>query len=337
MRIIVTGGAGFIGSHLVRKLINTGHNVLNIDDLTYAANTEYLKTVENSEGYTFLKADICNTDKMIAAFTDFSPDAVLHLAAESHVDRSIASAHNFLQTNVNGTFSMLEAARLYWEQNNKSEQFRFVHVSTDEVYGSLQKEDAPFNENSQYLPNSPYSASKASSDHLARAWFRTYGLPCIITHCSNNFGPCQHDEKLIPTIIRNAVTGNPLPVYGSGENIRDWIYVEDHVDGLIAALEKGKVGEVYNFGGNHEISNIDLVKQICIYLDKIIPLPSQHSYEQQISFVEDRKGHDFRYAICNKKSDRDLGWAPAWEFDTALAETIGWYLEKHQSGKGCPK
>ncbi len=326
MRIIVTGGAGFIGSHLVWKLVNQGHDVLNIDNLTYAANLAYLQSVEKSGLYSFLKNDICDNAAMRAAFLSFQPDSILHLAAESHVDRSITSALDFLHTNVNGTFSLLDAALSYWETLNKPADFRFIHVSTDEVYGSLKKDDAPFNESSQYLPNSPYSSSKAASDHLARAWFKTYGLPVIITHCSNNFGPCQHSEKLIPTIIRKALAGSPLPVYGTGENIRDWIYVGDHVEGLISALQKGQPGEVYNFGGNKEISNIDMVNRICEHLDQLRPMANLKPHSSLISFVEDRKGHDFRYAICNAKSTRELGWMPTWQFDEALVETIHWYL-----------
>ena len=290
MKILITGGAGFIGSALIRFLIkNTDHVVLNVDKLTYAANLDALKEVEDNSKYRFLKADICDEKAMEKAFNDFQPDAVMHLAAESHVDRSIAVSSEFIETNINGTHVLLSVARAYWESRDKFDHFKFIHVSTDEVYGSLMPEAPKFTEKTPYAPNSPYSASKAASDHLVRAWYETYGFPAIITHCSNNYGPYQNPEKLIPLIITSALKGDKLPVYGKGENIRDWIYVEDHVRGLVEILLKGRGGEVYNMmGGENEIRNIDVVNKMCDILDEISFRGDGKSYKEQIAFVEDR-------------------------------------------------
>lgn len=327
MRIIVTGGAGFIGSHLVLSLVREGHHVLNIDKLTYAANIDYLAPVLDNSLYSFAKLDICDKSAISDAIEAYQPDMLMHLAAESHVDRSIDNADSFIQTNLVGTASLLSSALSYYSAK-KTGDFKFIHVSTDEVYGDLQAEDPKFCEESNYKPNSPYSASKAGSDHLARAWYRTYDLPVIITHCSNNYGPHQHDEKLIPTVIAKAVSGQSIPVYGNGQNVRDWIHVHDHVAGLMCVVTSGKKGETYNFGGDNEIRNIDLVHKICAILDEKRPLQGGKSYAGQISFVTDRKGHDIRYAVNNDKSQRDLRWKPQNALDTGLRETIDWYLKK---------
>ncbi len=327
MRIIVTGGAGFIGSHLVLSLVREGHHVLNIDKLTYAANIDYLAPVLDNSLYSFAKLDICDKSAISDAIEAYQPDMLMHLAAESHVDRSIDNADSFIQTNLVGTASLLSSALSYYSAK-KTGDFKFIHVSTDEVYGDLQAEDPKFCEESNYKPNSPYSASKAGSDHLARAWYRTYDLPVIITHCSNNYGPHQHDEKLIPTVIAKAVSGQSIPVYGNGQNVRDWIHVHDHVAGLMCVVTSGKKGETYNFGGDNEIRNIDLVHKICAILDEKRPLQGGKSYAGQISFVTDRKGHDIRYAVNNDKSQRDLRWKPQNALNTGLRETIDWYLKK---------
>ena len=327
MRIIVTGGAGFIGSHLVLSLVREGHHVLNIDKLTYAANIDYLAPVLDNSLYSFAKLDICDKSAISDAIEAYQPDMLMHLAAESHVDRSIDNADSFIQTNLVGTASLLSSALSYYSAK-KTGDFKFIHVSTDEVYGDLQAEDPKFCEESNYKPNSPYSASKAGSDHLARAWYRTYDLPVIITHCSNNYGPHQHDEKLIPTVIAKAVSGQSIPVYGNGQNVRDWIHVHDHVAGLMCVVTSGKKGETYNFGGDNEIRNIDLVHKICAILDEKRPLQGGKSYAGQISFVTDRKGHDIRYAVNNDKSQRDLRWKPQKALNTGLRETIDWYLKK---------
>lgn len=324
-KVLVTGGAGFIGSHLVLELVEKrGLQVLNIDKLGYASNLKPLEHLPRSL-YKFEQIDICETELLKKSLMDFAPDTVFHLAAESHVDRSIAGSDIFIKSNIEGTHSLLKVAREFYEKNQTS-NFRFVHVSTDEVYGSLQPGEPAFTEEHPYKPNSPYSASKASSDHLARAWFETYKFPVMTTHCSNNYGPQQYPEKLIPLMITNALAGKHLPVYGNGKNIRDWIYVQDHVLGLIATAEKGKLGEVYNFGGENEIENITIVQQICSHLDQLRPRADKKSYREQIQFVTDRQGHDFRYAINNAKARRELGWSPKWNFEQGLLQTIQWYL-----------
>lgn len=319
-RLLITGGAGFIGSALLRRALSDGHEVLNIDKLTYAANPASLSDIENDPNYQFLKADICDRAAMDKAFAQFKPDAVFHLAAESHVDRSIDGAADFIQTNIVGTFTLLEAARAY----DRPDGFRFVHVSTDEVFGDLSVDDPAFTESHHYAPSSPYSASKAGSDHLVRAWGRTYGLPILLTNCSNNYGPRQHAEKLIPVVIAKALARQPIPIYGTGENIRDWLYVDDHADALMTVWENGTLGESYNIGGNAELTNIDLVKKICAILDDRLG-GAPHS--DLISFVTDRPGHDRRYAMNIDKINRDLGWAPSMSLDDGLTKTVDWYLE----------
>ncbi|MBP0443550.1 dTDP-glucose 4,6-dehydratase [Roseomonas sp. SSH11] len=327
MRVIVTGGAGFIGSALVRLLVlELGHEVLVIDKLTYAGDRRTIAGCEGRPGFSFLQADICDAERMRTAFADFAPDAVMHLAAESHVDRSIASAAPFIQTNVMGTFSLLEAARslvaTYDEARRKA--FRFLHVSTDEVFGSLGPTGV-FTETTPYDPRSPYSASKAGSDHLARAWHETYGLPTIITNCSNNYGPYHFPEKLIPLVTLNALEGVPLPVYGDGSNIRDWLFVEDHVRALVAAVTRGRVGETYNIGGRSERTNLQVVHAICDTLDRL--RPADRPRRELITFVADRPGHDRRYAIDPGKAERELGWRSSVTFEQGIERTIRWYLE----------
>jgi dTDP-glucose 4,6-dehydratase len=327
MRIMVTGGAGFIGSAFVRMMVRErGHEVLNVDKLTYAASPEALEEVAHDPRHRLLRADICERAAIAEAFAAFAPDAVVHLAAESHVDRSIDGPTAFVMTNVVGTCAMLEAALAYWRglPAGRGDRFRFVHVSTDEVYGSLGPEGR-FTETSRYDPNSPYAASKAASDHLARAWHRTYGLPVLVTNCSNNYGPYQFPEKLIPLTVIKALAGEPLPVYGTGENVRDWIHVEDHARGLEAALSRGQVGEGYNFGGSSERRNIDVVRAICAAVDAQRPGGSPR--ERLISFVADRPGHDARYAIDDGKARAELGWAPRRSFEAGLADTVRWYLD----------
>ena len=343
-RFMITGGAGFIGSSLIRFLIEkTSHQVLNLDKLTYASNIESLKNVSKNSRYQFVQGDICNKEIISKLFTEFKPDIVMHLAAETHVDRSIDGPANFIQTNVIGTLVMLECAREYWNKKKNKNNFIFHHISTDEVYGSLNKTDL-FTEQSNYDPSSPYSASKASSDHLVRAWYRTYGLPIVITNCSNNYGPYQFPEKLIPLIILNALDRKPLPVYGNGKNIRDWLYVEDHVRALYRVVTEGKVGEMYNIGGHNEKANIDIVKIICKILDKLVPVSlevnkthktnhvkqkkvkSIKSYNDLITFVADRPGHDLRYAIDESKIKKELNWKPEESFKTGIKKTVQWYL-----------
>jgi len=327
MRVLVTGGAGFIGSALVRYLVSeVGADVLNIDKLTYAGNLASLKAIENAPNYRFLKADICDRSAVSIAFEDFRPDYVMHLAAESHVDRSITGAADFIETNINGTFSMLEAARQYWQGLPADEKvaFRMLHVSTDEVYGSL-GEDGLFAETTPYDPSSPYSASKAASDHLATAWERTYGLPVIISNCSNNYGPFHFPEKLIPLIILNALERKPLPVYGSGSNIRDWLYVDDHARALWLIVQRGRLGEKYNVGGRNERRNIDVVQRVCAIMDEVRPGRAPHS--DLISYVTDRPGHDARYAIDATKLETELGWKALENFDSGIRKTVDWYLE----------
>lgn len=327
MRILVTGGAGFIGSALVRHLVReAGAEVLNVDKLTYAGNLASLTAIENAPNYRFLKADICDRARMAEAIESFRPDRIMHLAAESHVDRSISGAGAFVETNVMGTFSLLEAARHYWSELPSAEKlaFRFLHVSTDEVYGSL-GEDGLFHELTPYDPSSPYSASKAASDHLAIAWQRTYGLPVVVSNCSNNYGPFHFPEKLIPLIILNALDGRPLPVYGAGANIRDWLYVEDHARALDLIAAHGRPGEKYNVGGRNERRNIDVVRRICDLLDELRPKARPHT--DLIAFVTDRPGHDARYAVDASKLETELGWKARETFESGISSTVRWYLE----------
>lgn len=326
MKILVTGGAGFIGSNLVHYLINNTENtILNVDKLTYAANIGSLKKIKHNERYFFYQEDICNKDKIKDIFDYFQPDAIMNLAAESHVDRSIDGSEEFIKTNILGTYTLLECARSYLNKHKK-ENFRFLHISTDEVFGSLEG-CGFFTENTPYSPNSPYSASKASSDHLVRAWHHTYGLPTLVTNCSNNYGPYQFPEKLIPLIILNALAGKGLPIYGQGTNIRDWLFVEDHVEALYLVLKDGKIGETYNIGGNCEIQNLDVVKNICSILDELRPISTGNSYFDQVVFVQDRPGHDMRYAIDASKIKNKLGWVPKETFETGIRKTIQWYLD----------
>jgi dTDP-glucose 4,6-dehydratase len=327
MRIIVTGGAGFIGSAVCRHLITrTDADVVNLDKLTYAGNLESVRTVSSSPRYRFAQADICDAQSVERLFEEVAPDAVLHLAAESHVDRSITGSQSFIDTNILGTYVMLEAARRYWSglAGASKSKFRFLHVSTDEVYGSLGPEGL-FSESTPYDPSSPYAASKAASDHLAVAWFRTYGLPVIVSNCSNNYGPYQFPEKLIPLMILNALEGKPLPVYGNGSNVRDWLYVEDHAKALLLILKNGRLGETYNVGGRNERTNLQVVKNICTALDELSPKGRPH--DQHIAYVLDRPGHDHRYAIDAGKLERELGWRPEESFASGLIRTVQWYLE----------
>lgn len=327
MRILVTGGAGFIGSALVRYLVGeVGAEVLTVDKLTYAGNRASLRLVENAPNHRFLKADICDRPAMVQAFEEFRPDVVMHLAAESHVDRSITGSADFIQTNIVGTYTLLEAARHYWGslEGDARQAFRFLHVSTDEVYGSL-GETGLFEEVTPYDPSSPYSSSKAASDHLAIAWQRTYGLPVVVSNCSNNYGPYHFPEKLIPLTILNAMEGKPLPVYGNGANIRDWLFVEDHARALHLVATRGRLGEKYNIGGRNERRNIDVVKRICALLDQFRPADAPH--EKLITYVTDRPGHDARYAIDATKLENELGWKARENFDTGIEKTVKWYLE----------
>ena len=323
MKILITGGAGFIGSAVVRKAIEFGHRVLNLDALTYAGNLENVAMVAGSDHYRFAKADIRDGAALGPLFSDFAPDAVLHLAAESHVDRSIDGPGAFIETNVTGTYNLLEAARDYWVSMGRPESFRFHHVSTDEVYGTLGAEGL-FTETTPYAPNSPYSASKAASDHLVRAWGETYGLPVVLTNCSNNYGPYHLPEKLIPKVITNALDGLPIEVYGTGENIRDWLHVEDHAEALLLVLQKGQLGRSYNIGGHNEATNIDIVRRICALLD--IHRPEAAPHDRLITFVTDRPGHDLRYAIDASRIETELGWTPRMTLETGLAQTVEWYL-----------
>lgn len=332
MTLLITGGAGFIGSALIRHLIqNTDERVVNLDKLTYAGNLQSLAAVASNPRYTFEQADICDRAALDRIFAEHRPDAVMHLAAESHVDRSIDSAGEFIQTNIVGTFTLLEAARAYWGSLNDAQKaaFRFHHISTDEVYGDLHGTSDLFTETTPYAPSSPYSASKASSDHLVRAWQRTYGLPTLITNCSNNYGPCHFPEKLIPHIILNALSGKPLPVYGDGSQIRDWLYVEDHARALYQVVTQGKVGETYNIGGHNEKTNLEVVRTVCALLEELAPQKPAGvaKYEDLITFVKDRPGHDARYAIDAAKIGRELGWQPQETFDTGIRKTVVWYLE----------
>ena len=328
MKILVTGGAGFIGSAVVRRAVGQGHAVVNLDALTYAASLENVAAVAGSPAYAFERADIRDRAALDRIFAEHAPDAVMHLAAESHVDRSIDGPAAFIDTNVTGTYTLLEAARAWW---GGSRDFRFHHISTDEVYGTLGPTGA-FTETTPYAPNSPYSASKAASDHLVRAWGETYGLPVVISNCSNNYGPFHFPEKLIPVVILNALAGKPIPVYGEGLNVRDWLYVEDHAAALMTVLERGRTGESYNIGGNAEAKNIDLVRMICGLLDEVRPAAAPH--ETLISFVADRPGHDLRYAIDASKIRRELGWEPSVTLQEGLRRTIAWYLDNEPWWRG---
>ena len=364
MKILVTGGAGFIGSAVIRHIINsTEDEVINVDKLTYAGNLESLSPVSDSDRYSFEQVDICNRSELDRVFASYQPDAVMHLAAESHVDRSIDGPAAFIETNIVGTYTLLEAARHYWKSIKKADEssFRFHHISTDEVYGDLEGPEDLFTETTPYDPSSPYSASKASSDHLVRAWSRTYGLPTVITNCSNNYGPYHFPEKLIPLMILNALEGKPLPVYGDGQQIRDWLYVEDHARALYLVATKGIIGETYNIGGHNEKTNLDVVTTICNLLEEIVPYSSRHSdtsdrsegsssstpiptnrhscagrnlkkehpnnYKDLITFVEDRPGHDLRYAIDASKIEKQLGWKPRETFESGIRKTVEWYLD----------
>ena len=334
MKILITGGAGFIGSAVVRYIINnTNDEILNVDKLTYAGNLESLKEIDQNERYQFCQTDICDRAALDRLFLDFQPDAVMHLAAESHVDRSIDGPAAFIETNIIGTYQLLEAARYYWNSlaEDKKSVFRFHHISTDEVYGDLEGTEDLFLETTPYAPSSPYSASKASSDHLVRAWQRTYGLPTIVTNCSNNYGPYHFPEKLIPLVILNALDGKLLPIYGKGDQIRDWLYVEDHARALYKVVTEGVIGETYNIGGHNEQKNIDVVKAICELLEELVPNKPEGiaQYQDLITYVTDRPGHDLRYAIDATKIKQDLNWVPEETFKTGLRKTVQWYLD-HQ-------
>ena len=335
MNIIVTGGAGFIGSSLIRYLINnTDHKILNIDKLTYAANLNSLDTVKNHKNYFFKKEDITNKKKIYEIFEDFKPDLIFHLAAESHVDNSIETPLEFVNTNVYGTAVMLESAHNFWDKCDKSkkETFKFLHISTDEVYGSLQPNEF-FYEDTSYDPSSPYSASKASSDHLVRAWIKTYGLPAIVTNCSNNYGPYQNYEKLIPQTIHNALKGQNIPIYGDGLQIRDWLFVDDHVRALYKVMKRGKLGETYNIGGNNQKTNLEVVNQICALLDEKINLSTHNlsSHKELIQFVNDRPGHDTRYAMNITKISNEIDWLPRTTFNTGIDLTVSWYIDNYEN------
>ncbi len=324
MKILVTGGAGFIGSAVVRHAVRAGQSVVNVDALTYAACLDNVASVSNSPNYAFEQADIRDRDALDAVFAKHAPDAVMHLAAESHVDRSIDGPGAFIETNVNGTYNMLEAARAYWDGKGRPEGFRFHHISTDEVFGTLGA-TGQFTEDTPYAPNSPYSASKAASDHLVRAWAETYGLPIVMTNCSNNYGPFHFPEKLVPVVILRALAGQPIPVYGEGLNIRDWLYVEDHADALLKVLAEGQLGRSYNIGGENEATNIDLVKMICAILDE--KRPAAAPYAEQITYVADRPGHDLRYAIDPTRMQTELNWRPSVTLEQGLEKTVQWYLD----------
>ena len=324
MKVLVTGGAGFIGSAVVRQAIAAGHEVVNLDALTYAACLANVASVADHPNYVFVQVDICDASAVQSTFDAHAPDVVMHLAAESHVDRSIDGPGAFIETNVTGTYNMLQAARSYWNAKGRPERFRFHHISTDEVYGTL-GDTGLFTEDTAYAPNSPYSASKAASDHLVRAWHETYGLPVVLSNCSNNYGPYHFPEKLIPVVILRALAGEPIPVYGKGENIRDWLYVEDHADALLTVLQKGALGRSYNIGGENEVRNIDLVVMICTVLDRLNP--GFAPYAQQITFVQDRPGHDLRYAIDPTRISTELGWRPSVTLKQGLEKTVQWYLD----------
>ena len=330
--ILVTGGAGFIGSALIRHIINSSKNkVINVDKLTYAGNLESLNSIQNDTRYIFKKTDICDSIEICKIFKEYKPDIIIHLAAESHVDRSIDGPAEFIQTNIIGTYNLLEVTRDYFKNldSKKKRLFRFHHVSTDEVFGDLGIQGHSFNENTPYSPSSPYSASKASSDHLVRSWYRTFKLPILITNCSNNYGPFQFPEKLIPLIILNALDGKNLPIYGSGKQVRDWLYVDDHAKALLQVALNGTIGETYNIGGHNQLENIEVVKTICSILDELSPSHYEgiKKYEQLICYVEDRSGHDFKYAIDATKINKTLGWKPDETFDSGIKKTVEWYLK----------
>ena len=329
MKILVTGGSGFIGSNLVRLLVEEkGESVINLDKLTYAGNAESLADLEGNPNYCFEQVDLCDAAALNAVFTKHQPETVIHLAAESYVDRSIDGPGEFIQTNIVGTFNLLQAALGYWQslEGDQKSNFRFLHVSTDEVFGSLAPDAPGFSETTPYDPHSPYSASKAASDHLARSWYDTYGLPVLVTNCSNNYGPYQFPEKLIPVVILKCLRGELIPVYGKGENVRDWLYVSDHAEALYTVLTKGSIGETYNIGGNNERQNIELVRTLCILMDKFAPMDNAKSYAELISFVTDRPGHDMRYAIDSTKIREELGWEPKEDFESGFRKTVKWYL-----------
>lgn len=335
MKILVTGGAGFIGSAVIRHIIeNTDDSVVNVDKLTYAGNLESLASVSDNERYAFEQVDICDRVALDSLLQRHQPDAIMHLAAESHVDRSIDGPAAFMETNIIGTYTLLEAARQYWNilDETARQTFRFHHISTDEVYGDLEGPEDLFTETTPYAPSSPYSASKASSDHLVRAWLRTYGFPTVITNCSNNYGPYHFPEKLIPLMILNALEGKPLPVYGQGTQVRDWLYVEDHARALYKVATEGKVGETYNIGGHNEKQNIDVVHTLCDLLEELVPNKPEglNQYRDLITHVQDRPGHDLRYAIDASKIERELGWAPEETFETGIRKTVQWYLENSE-------
>ncbi|WP_347908164.1 dTDP-glucose 4,6-dehydratase [Pseudomonas grandcourensis] len=330
MKILVTGGAGFIGSAVIRHIIsNTADSVVNVDKLTYAGNLESLAEFSQSSRYVFERVDICNRDHIDRVLLESQPDAIMHLAAESHVDRSISTPSDFIQTNIIGTYTLLEATRQYWMalDDTRKASFRFHHISTDEVYGDLEGPEDLFTETTAYQPSSPYSASKASSDHLVSAWSRTYGLPTLITNCSNNYGPCHFPEKLIPLIILNALEGKPLPVYGKGNQVRDWLYVEDHARALYKVVTEGVIGETYNIGGHNEKQNIEVVLALCALLDELRPDSAHRPHASLITYVQDRPGHDQRYAIDASKIQRELGWVPEETFETGIRKTVEWYLK----------
>ncbi len=340
MKVLITGGAGFIGSAVIRHIIkNTQDSVINLDKLTYAGNLESLAEVSDSNRYVFEQVDICNASELSRVFKQYQPDAVMHLAAESHVDRSIDGPAEFIQTNIVGTYTLLEAARAYWNNltADKRNSFRFHHISTDEVYGDLEGPEDLFTEQTPYAPSSPYSASKASSDHLVRAWLRTYGFPTIVTNCSNNYGPYHFPEKLIPLVILNALEGKALPIYGKGDQVRDWLYVEDHACALYKVVTEGEIGETYNIGGHNEKQNIEVVKSICALLEELVP-KSEFSklsgnaggFEGLITYVQDRPGHDIRYAIDASKIDKELSWKPEETFETGMKKTVQWYLNNSE-------
>lgn len=328
MKLLVTGGAGFIGSAVVRQAIGAGHEIVNLDKLTYAANLDNVAEAAKSNRYAFEQVDICDEAELTRVWNQHKPDAIMHLAAESHVDRSIEGPGAFIQTNIVGTYALLKTARDYWStlSGDKKAAFRFHHVSTDEVYGAL-GEDGVFTEETRYQPNSPYSASKASSDMLVRAWGKTYGLPVVISNCSNNYGPHQFPEKLIPVVILNALEGKPIPVYGQGRNVRDWLYVEDHASALLTILQTGGLGEVYNVGGDNEVANIDLVHMICALMDEFYPDSARCPHNSLVTHVTDRPGHDFRYAIDSAKLQTELGWRPSVTVEEGMRRTVRWYLD----------
>ncbi|OMH31845.1 dTDP-glucose 4,6-dehydratase [Motiliproteus sp. MSK22-1] len=335
MKIVVTGGAGFIGSAVIRYLLaSTGYSVVNVDCLTYAGNLESIPGAESEPRYTFEKVDICDPEAVKRVLSEHQPEAIMHLAAESHVDRSIDGPGAFIQTNIIGTYNLLEAARDYWDglEGEKRSLFRFHHISTDEVYGDLEGTEDLFTEETSYSPSSPYSASKASSDHLVRAWHRTYGLPVIVTNCSNNYGPYHFPEKLVPHMILNALQGKPLPVYGDGSQIRDWLYVEDHARALIQVVTEGVIGETYNIGGHNEKTNLEVVETLCQLLEERVPAKPEGvaAYRDLIEFVKDRPGHDLRYAIDASKIQRQLGWVPQETFESGMRKTVDWYLQNKE-------